>query len=110
FGYGAPIIFSVSVRRPGVDKARITLRSSGSSARQYCTMLKSIGAPTLTGHSTFPVVIPALRAASQSVSTLMSSAYQYHPSWFLPRGSKGVLARMLCFAGETPLIIVVWLG
>src|SRR5262249_27266923 len=73
-------------------------------------MFQVTRAPTLAGHWMLAVVIPASRAASQSVGTLMSSAYQYQPPWFFPSGSNMVLPRMPCLAGDTPVIKVVWLG
>src|SRR5262249_61217268 len=66
-------------------------------------------APTVTGQSRDDVTNPAFAAASQRVSTWMSSAYQYQPSRFLPRGSNVLLATMPWRAGETPVTIVVWL-
>src|SRR5215510_6875553 len=73
-------------------------------------MLKRISAPTVTGQSTLAVTRPAFPAASQSVGTLTSSAYQYQPPMFLLYGSNGVFAVIPCLAGETPVTSVVWLG
>src|SRR5678810_952999 len=65
--------------------------SSGVPARQNSGMFQVTRAPTLTGHCTLAVLNPARDAASQSVGTRMSSAYQYQPLWFSLRGSKTCL-------------------
>src|SRR5579862_8244366 len=96
---------------PGVESARISLRSSSFDARQYSGISHEIPrAPTVTGQLTLPTAYPAFAAASQRVGTLMSSLYQYHPARFLPSGSKVVFAAMPCLAGHTPVMRVVWLG
>ena len=70
-------------------------------------MLCRMRAPTVTGQSTLAVTRPASPATSHKVGTLMSSAYQYHPPAFSPRGSNGVLLRMPWTAGATPVTSVV---
>src|SRR5580692_7128250 len=96
---------------PGVDRARITFRSSGISARQYSGRLKSIErAPTLTGQDRLATLPPLLWTASHRVPTLMSCVYQYQPPMFFCSGSKVGLLAMPCLAGHTPVINVVWLG
>ena len=70
-------------------------------------MFQSTRAPTLTGHSTLAVFQPAPAAASHSVGTRMSSAYQYQALSPVRSGSKSVLAKMPCFAGHTPVSSVV---
>ena len=64
--------------------------------------LAVIGLPRLDGSGGRP-------AASQSVGTLMSSAYQYHPPKFVLKGSNGLVVMIPCRAGETPVTSVVWL-
>ena len=73
-------------------------------------MFQVTRAPTVAGHWTLAVVQPARAAASQSVGTRISSAYQYQPLWFSRRGSKVRLPKIPCLAGETPVTRVVWLG
>ena len=78
--------------RPGVDTARRSLASSAVPARQNSGMFQATRAPTLTGHCTLAALRPASRAASHSVGTRMSSAYQYQPSLFSRSGSNTTLA------------------
>src|SRR5262245_22026049 len=73
-------------------------------------MLWVIFAPTVVGQSMLDVTTFASAATSHSVGTRMSSAYQYQPPRFLESGSNGVLVRMPCFAGETPVTIVACAG
>src|SRR5580698_10625664 len=96
--YG-PVCGSNSFIMPGVEIARMSFRSSLVDARQYSGTSHEIPrAPTVTGQLTLPTTYPAFAAASQRVGTFMSSLYQYQPLWFLPKGSKVVLAKMLCLA------------
>src|ERR1041384_2891413 len=87
----------------------MSLRSSSFSARQYCAILKVMFAPTVAGQSTLVVVSPAFVAASQSVGTLMSSAYQYQPPRFLLNGLSGGCGVLPCPAGFPPRPFSVFL-
>src|ERR1700761_8023796 len=100
----------------GRETAFIISRSSGfedsaAEVRQYSGMRKSIAVEsTVTGQEMLAVRRPAAFAADHSVGTLIWSAYQYQAPPNLRSGSKRVLFRMPCSAGQTPVTRVVWLG
>ena len=75
-GYG-PSAASISASSPGVDTWRRSWASPLPPVCQNSGMFQSTRAPTLTGHETLAVFQPARAAASHSVGTRISSAYQY---------------------------------
>ena len=88
----------------------MSLASPGPPKCQNSGMFQSTRAPTLTGQVTLAVFQPALAAASHSVGTLMSSAYQNQLRSPARVGSNTVFAWMPWVAGHTPVSSVVWLG